>query len=235
MLKNSPLPNVEWRVSKTLVDYDAAHAFMEQRVADIRAGTAAEIVWLLQHPPLYTAGTSARPDDLLDAQRFPVYEAGRGGQYTYHGPGQRVAYIMLDLKHHRSDVRVYVRNLEDLMIRTIAQFAITGERRAGRVGIWVKRNVPGGHSRGDGHSREDKIGAIGVRVRKWVSFHGLALNVAPDLSHFDGIVPCGIAEHGVTSLHDLGVDARLEDVDKVLRQTFETVFERRTVNPPTAR
>ena len=223
MPKNKDLPEVEWRVSNDLVEYEEAHSFMEARVADIRAGAASEIVWLLQHPPLYTAGTSASADDLLDGERFPVFEAGRGGQYTYHGPGQRVAYIMLDLKHHGSDVRAYVQKLEEVMIRTIAAFGVTGERRDGRVGIWVER--PPGN---DHRAKEDKIGAIGVRVRKWVSFHGLALNVDPDLSHFAGIVPCGISEHGVTSLKDLGVDASLEDVDKVLRQTFETVFKRQT-------
>jgi len=223
MLKNNDLPEVEWRVSNDLVEYEDAHSFMETRVADIRAGAASEIVWLLQHPPLYTAGTSASADDLLDGERFPVFEAGRGGQYTYHGPGQRVAYIMVDLKHHGSDVRAYVQKLEELMIRTIAAFGVTGERRDGRVGIWVERAPDNGH-----RGKEDKIGAIGVRVRKWVSFHGLALNVDPDLSHFAGIVPCGISEHGVTSLKDLGVDASLEDVDKVLRQTFETVFQRQT-------
>ena len=220
MFKNNTLPTVEWRISDALVAYEEAHAFMEQRVADIRSGIAAEIVWLLQHPPLYTAGTSASRDDLLDAERFPVFEAGRGGQYTYHGPGQRVAYVMLDLKHHGSDVRAYVRNLEDVMIQTIAAFGVVGERREGRVGIWVAR----------GPGQEDKIGAIGVRVRKWVSFHGLALNVEPDLSHFAGIVPCGIAEHGVTSLQDLGVMATMSDIDKILRRTFETVFGRRTQN-----
>lgn len=223
MPKNKALPEVEWRVSTDLVEYEDAHSFMETRVADIRVGAASEIVWLLQHPPLYTAGTSASADDLLDGERFPVFEAGRGGQYTYHGPGQRVAYIMLDLKHHGSDVRAYVQKLEEVMIRTIAAFGVTGERREGRVGIWVERGQDN-----DQRAKEDKIGAIGVRVRKWVSFHGLALNVDPDLSHFAGIVPCGISEHGVTSLKDLGVDASLEDVDRVLRQTFETVFKRQT-------
>jgi len=223
MPKNKELPEVEWRVSTDLVEYEDAHSFMETRVADIRVGAASEIVWLLQHPPLYTAGTSASADDLLDGERFPVFEAGRGGQYTYHGPGQRVAYIMLDLKHHGSDVRAYVQKLEEVMIRTIAAFGVTGERREGRVGIWVERGQDN-----DQRAKEDKIGAIGVRVRKWVSFHGLALNVDPDLSHFAGIVPCGISEHGVTSLKDLGVDASLEDVDRVLRQTFETVFKRQT-------
>jgi len=218
MFGNKKLPEVEWRVSKGLIEYGDAHSFMERRVGEIRAGTAPEIVWLLQHPPLYTAGTSASPADLLDGDRFPVFEAGRGGQYTYHGPGQRVAYVMLDLKHHGSDVRAYVQKLEEVMIRTIATFGIIGERRDGRVGIWVDR----------GNGREDKIGAIGVRVRKWVSFHGLALNVEPDLSHFAGIVPCGISEHGVTSLKDLGIETTLDEVDDVLRRTFETVFDRRT-------
>lgn len=218
MAENIELPPVEWRVSDTLVEYENAHSFMENRVAAIRMGEAPEQVWLLQHPPLYTAGTSADAADLLDRERFPVFETGRGGQYTYHGPGQRVAYVMLDLKHHGSDVRAYVHDLEELMIRTIAAFGVTGERREGRVGIWV--------ARGDG--KEDKIGAIGVRVRKWVSFHGLALNVAPDLSHFGGIVPCGIQEHGVTSLKNLGIDATLDDVDDVMRRMFENIFTRTT-------
>jgi len=220
MAENKDLPAIEWRTSEALVDYQDAHAFMETRVAAIRDGTAREMVWLLQHPPLYTAGTSANQDDLLDAERFPVFEAGRGGQYTYHGPGQRVAYVMLDLKHHGSDVRAYVQNLEDVMIHTLAAFGITGERREGRIGIWVGRK--GG--------QEDKIGAIGVRVRKWVSFHGLALNVDPDLSHFSGIVPCGISEHGVTSLKDLGIETSMEDVDRTLKQTFEAVFQRQTID-----
>lgn len=220
MAQIKALPDVEWRVSDALVNYGEAHSFMEQRVAAIREGHEREQVWLLQHPPLYTAGTSASSDDLLDADRFPVFETGRGGQYTYHGPGQRVAYVMLDLKNHNSDVRAYVHDLEELMIRTIAAFDITGERREGRVGIWVERK--------DG--REDKIGAIGVRVRKWVSFHGLALNVEPDLDHFGGIVPCGIAEHGVTSLKDLDVESSMADVDRALRQTFEAVFQRQTID-----
>jgi len=218
MAENIELPPVEWRVSDTLVEYEDAHSFMENRVAAIRMGEAPEQVWLLQHPPLYTAGTSADAADLLDRERFPVFETGRGGQYTYHGPGQRVAYVMLDLKHHGSDVRAYVHDLEELMIRTIAEFGVTGERREGRVGIWVAR----------GGGKEDKIGAIGVRVRKWVSFHGLALNVAPDLSHFGGIVPCGIQEHGVTSLKNLGIDATLDDVDDVMRRMFENIFTRTT-------
>ncbi|MBL4615303.1 MAG: lipoyl(octanoyl) transferase LipB [Magnetovibrio sp.] len=220
MAEIKDLPAVEWRISNALVDYDESHLFMEQRVASIREGSEPEQVWLLQHPPLYTAGTSASTDDLLDAERFPVFQAGRGGQYTYHGPGQRVAYVMLDLKNHGSDVRAYVHDLEEVMIRTIATFGITGERRQGRVGIWVEHN----------QGQEDKIGAIGVRVRKWVSFHGLALNVEPDLDHFSGIVPCGIAEHGVTSLKDLAVKASMQDVDLALRQTFEAVFQRQTID-----
>ncbi|MEG3617719.1 lipoyl(octanoyl) transferase LipB [Magnetovibrio sp. PR-2] len=219
MSQNNDLPSVLWRVTDDLQDYETAHDFMESRVQGIRDGSEGEIVWLLQHPPLYTAGTSADAGDLLDSERFPVFETGRGGQYTYHGPGQRVGYFMLDLKNHGSDVRAYVNKLEEVMIRTIAAFGVTGERREGRVGIWVERS----------NGREDKIGAIGVRVRKWVSFHGLALNVEPDLSHFGGIVPCGISEHGVTSLRDLGVKATMDEVDDVLRLTFETVFGRQTV------
>jgi len=220
MAENKALPAVEWCVSEALVDYGEALDFMETRVGEIRDGSKPEIVWLLQHPPLYTAGTSAKANDLLDAERFPVYEAGRGGQYTYHGPGQRVAYVLLDLKHHGSDVRAFVQKLEEVMIRTLAAFDVVGERRDGRVGIWVADPQHIG--------TEAKIGAIGVRVRKWVSFHGLALNVNPDLSHFSSIVPCGISEHGVTSLADLHVEATIGDVDTVLRQTFEAVFKRHT-------
>ena len=191
---------------------------MEHRVQAIRSGTAQDLVWLVEHPPLYTAGTSADTDDLIDPERFPVFDAGRGGQYTYHGPGQRVAYVMMDLKKRNSDIRAYVHDLEEWMILTLQKFDVIGERREGRVGIWVVRS--------DGS--ENKIGAIGVRVRKWVSFHGLALNVNPNLSHFSGIVPCGIAEHGVTSLQDLGVKVTLDEVDYALRETFEAVFERKT-------
>ncbi len=205
---------VEWRVSETPVAYPEAVAFMEQRVEAIRAGTAAEQVWLLEHPPLYTAGTSARDEELLDPDRFPVYRSGRGGQFTYHGPGQRVAYVMLDLKRRGGDLRRYVCDLEAWLIVTLARFGVTGERRAGRVGIWVER--------GDG--REDKIAAIGVRVRHWVAYHGVALNVNPDLGHFQGIVPCGIAEHGVTSLADLGTPASLSEVDAALRAEFDQFF-----------
>lgn len=205
---------MEWRISDHPVPYPEALAFMEQRVAAIRAGTAPECVWLLEHPPLYTAGTSAAPRDLLDPDRFPVYQTGRGGQYTYHGPGQRVAYVMLDLKARGGDVRGYVRNLEEWIIRTLETFQVKGELRDGRVGIWVNR----------GMGREDKIAAIGVRVRQWVTFHGIALNVEPDLSHFGGIVPCGISQHGVTSLWDLGLTPTLEEVDCALMAAWPEVF-----------
>jgi len=199
------------------VDYEAAVAEMDARAAAIRAGVAPELIWLLEHPPLYTAGTSARPDDLLEA-RFPVHRSGRGGQYTYHGPGQRVAYAMLDLDRRGRDIRAYVTGLEAWIIATLARFGVTGERRAGRVGIWVDRG-PGPTGR-----REDKIAAIGVRVRRWVTLHGLAINVAPDLSHFSGIVPCGVTQHGVTSLADLGIDASMAELDAALRATFDEAF-----------
>lgn len=206
-------PAIDWRNGDAPVPYPEAVAFMEARVAAIGAGEAAETVWLLEHPPLYTAGTSADAADLLDAQRFPVYMSGRGGQYTYHGPGQRVAYVMLDLNRRGRDVRVYVRNLEEWLIRTLARFGVTGERRNGRVGIWVAHD-----------GVEEKIAAIGVRIRRWVTFHGVALNVAPDLSHFAGIVPCGIAAHGVTSLKALGVDVSMAEVDAALKASFDEVF-----------
>jgi lipoyl(octanoyl) transferase len=194
---------------------------MEARVAQIRAGTAPELVWLLEHPPLYTGGTSARAADLRDSGRFPVYASGRGGQYTYHGPGQRVAYVMLDLRRRGGDVRAHVCRLEDWIIATLARFNVKGERREGRVGIWVDR---GPHPLGG--RREDKIAAIGVRVRHWIAYHGVALNVDCDLGHFAGIVPCGIAEprYGVTSLLDLGIIATMADVDTALRSTFDEVF-----------
>lgn len=206
-------PTPEWRISAQPVGYLDAVAEMERRVDAIRAGTAPELVWLLEHPPLYTAGTSARPEDLL-TPRFPVHQTGRGGQFTYHGPGQRVAYVMLDLKRRGPDLRRYVRDLEDWLIGSLARFNVVGERRDGRVGIWVSQ--PGG--------REDKIAAIGVRVRRWVTYHGISLNVEPDLSHFDGIVPCGVREHGVTSLVDLGLPVTLHDVDLALRASFDEVF-----------
>ncbi|MFI5033243.1 MAG: lipoyl(octanoyl) transferase LipB [Reyranellales bacterium] len=204
----------EWRISDGPVPYDEALAAMESRVADIRAGRAGELIWLLEHPPLYTAGTSSKPQDLLQPLRLPVHEAGRGGQYTYHGPGQRVAYTMLDLRQRRQDVRRYVADLEDWIIRTLARFNVRGERREGRVGVWVARE--GG--------REDKIAAIGVRIRHWVSFHGISINVEPDLTHYAGIVPCGIAEHGVTSLVDLGLPVTMTDLDMALAETFDEVF-----------
>ncbi|OIR10057.1 octanoyltransferase [mine drainage metagenome] len=214
MFKKNGQAGPEWKISDEQIPYPQALALMEARAAAIRDQGAPECVWLLEHPPLYTAGTSARPEDLLDRQRFPVYQAGRGGQYTYHGPGQRVAYVMLDLKRRGADIRCFVHDLEEWLIRTLERFGVKGERREGRVGIWVAR--PGG--------REDKIAAIGVRVRKWVSFHGVALNVDPDLSHFGGIVPCGIRQHGVTSLWDLGHTPTLEEVDMALQDSFDAVF-----------
>ena len=214
-LISKELGSVDWRFSDSPVGYAEAVAEMEARVAAIRAGTAPELVWLLEHPPLYTAGTSARPSDLLDA-RFPVHATGRGGQHTYHGPGQRVGYVMLDLQRRGSDVRAYVHGLEEWLIAALARFNVKGERRRGRVGIWVDR----------GRGREDKIAAIGVRVRHWVTYHGVALNVDCDLSHFAGIVPCGISapEYGVTSLLDLGITATMPEVDAALRATFDEVF-----------
>ncbi len=205
---------VEWCISDNLVDYTTAVAFMENRVRAISEQHAKECLWLLEHPSLYTAGTSARADDLLSPDRFPVHTTGRGGQYTYHGPGQRVGYVMLNLDRRGRDIRKYITQLEDWMIETLKYFHITGERRPGRIGIWVDR--------GAGH--EDKIAAVGVRIRKWVTFHGVALNLDPDLSHFDGIVPCGIQGHGVTSLHDLGILASRNDLDVAMQQAFFTVF-----------
>src|SRR5262249_29169185 len=212
----------EWRISDGPVPYDEALTVMEARVADIRAGRARELVWLLEHPPLYTARTSAKPQDLLEPLRFPVHRAGRGGQYTYHGPGQRVVYVMLDLRARRHDVRRFVSDLEAWTIRTLARFGVTAERRDGRVGVWGTRpDQPRLAARGGG---EDKIGAIGVRIRHWVSFHGLSINVEPDLSHYAGIVPCGIADRGVTSLVDLGLPVTLADLDVALAATFDEVF-----------
>jgi lipoyl(octanoyl) transferase len=209
---------VEWRISGAPVPYPEAVAAMETRVAAIAAGEAPELVWLLEHPPLYTSGTSGKPADLLDP-RFPMFAAGRGGQLTYHGPGQRVAYVMLDLKQRRPDVRAYVAGLEQWIIRTLATFDVRGERREDRVGVWVSRP-----DKGPGF--EDKIAAIGVRLRRWVSFHGISINVEPDLSHFAAIVPCGVADprYGVTSLSDLGHPVAMTDADIALRQAFEEVF-----------
>jgi lipoyl(octanoyl) transferase len=203
---------VDWKISEAPVAYPDALAHMEARAQAIAEGTAGEQVWLLEHPPIYTAGTSARDTDLIDA-RFPVYRTGRGGQFTYHGPGQRVGYVMLDLKHRKPDVRAYVRDLEQWLIETLAEFNVKGERREGRVGIWVQRGM-----------REDKIAALGVRVKRWVTLHGVALNVEPDLTHFAGIVPCGIRAHGVTSLADLGIPATMADVDVALKKNFRKVF-----------
>lgn len=216
-------PALEWITSDTLVPYDEAVAWMEDRAHAIADGTASEAIWLLEHPPLYTAGTSAKPQDLTDPDRFPVHETRRGGQYTYHGPGQRVAYVMLDLNTRGKDVRAFVQKLEGWVIATLAEFNVTGEIRPGRVGVWVPR--PEKPPLPDGTPREDKVAAIGVRLRKWVSFHGLSINVEPDLSHFDGIVPCGISDQGVTSLVDLGLPVTMEDVDNALKRTFGAAFD----------
>ena len=211
-------PTLEWQVATSAVSYPAALAAMRARAAAIRERHASELVWLLEHPPIYTAGTSAKPSDLADPQRFPTFEAGRGGQWTYHGPGQRTAYLMLDLDkpHGRvrpRDTHAYVEGLEDWLILTLAQFGVLGEKRAGRVGIWVRQA-----------NTDLKIAAIGVRITRWVSWHGVALNVAPTLEHFAGIVPCGIREHGVTSLQALGVSVGMDDVDRALRSCFNTIF-----------
>ena len=215
-------PGPEWIVSPGLVSYEAALEAMAARVAAIAAGQAPEAIWLLEHPPLYTAGTSARPEDLTDPGRFPVHEARRGGQYTYHGPGQRVIYVMLDVGRRGRDVRRFVEQLEAWVIATLDEFNLKGEIREGRVGVWVAR--PDKPPLPDGTPREDKIAAIGIRLRKWISFHGISINVEPDLSHFDGIVPCGITGHGVTSLVDLGLPVTMEDLDVALRRTFGEVF-----------
>ncbi|NOX83059.1 MAG: lipoyl(octanoyl) transferase LipB [Alphaproteobacteria bacterium] len=211
---------VQWAVSSGYVGYEEAVSTMEARAAAIRAGDAPELVWLLEHPPLYTAGTGAKPGDLLAPDRFPVFKASRGGQYTYHGPGQRVAYVMLDLEQRGKDIRRFVFGLEEWIIETLAAFNVRGERREGRVGVWVDRTAPGGQL------REDKIAAIGVRIRRWVSFHGISINVEPELSHFTGITPCGIDEAGlgVTSLVDLGLPATLDDMDAALKSAFEEIF-----------
>jgi lipoyl(octanoyl) transferase len=208
-----PPPQAEWRISPGLTGYPEAVAAMEDRVAAIAGRTAPEEVWLVEHPPLYTAGTSADPADLLAPDRFPVHRTGRGGQYTYHGPGQRIAYVMLDLGRRGPDLRRFVRDLEEWIIRTVGRFGIAAGRREGLVGVWVE--TPLGH---------DKIAAIGIRVRRWVSFHGIALNVDPDISHFSGIVPCGVRGAGVTSLRRLGVAAGMTEVDAVLREEFEALF-----------
>lgn len=213
---------VQWRVGDGLVAYPDALAFMEERAAAIAAGDAPELVWLLEHPPLYTAGTSTNPVDLLTPDRFPVYETGRGGQYTYHGPGQRVAYAMLNLKERGQDVRAFVAGLEQWIIGTLARFHVHGEIRDDRVGVWVER--PEKPRQLNGQPTEDKIAAIGVRVRRWVTFHGISINLNPELEHFSGIVPCGIQQHGVTSFEDLGLTTTMPDLDMALRAEFEIVF-----------
>ena len=208
------IAGLEWQTSAEPVDYETAHAAMEARVASIHDGSQPELLWFLEHPPLYTAGTSARAEDLLEPERFPVHKVGRGGQYTYHGPGQRVVYTMLDLKNRESDVRKFVRDLEAWVIDSLAEFGVSGERREDRVGIWVDLE----------NGQEKKIAAIGIRVRHWIAFHGIAINVNPKLEHFSGIVPCGIVEHGVTSLLDLGIDCTMADVDAILKATFIQKF-----------
>lgn len=214
------MDQIEWQISDALVPYEEAEAVMAARVETIRAGTTPELVWLLEHPPLYTAGTSARSADLIEPNLFPVYRTGRGGQFTYHGPGQRVGYVMLDLQARGADVRAYVRDLEEWLIRTLARFNVKGERRAGRVGIWVREG-----------STENKIAAIGVRIRHWVSFHGVSLNVDPDLTHYRGIVPCGVREHGTTSLAAQGIIASMAEVDAALKAAFAEVFAATVLAP----
>lgn len=213
---------VEWITTPGLIDYREAEQWMEARVAGIAAGTAPEAIWLLEHPPLYTAGTSARIEDLTDPDRFPVYPSKRGGQYTYHGPGQRVIYVMLDVGRRGHDVRRFVQQLEGWVIATLASFGVQGHIREGRVGVWVER--PDKPRSITGALAEDKIAAIGIRLRKWISFHGISINLDPDLGHFSGIVPCGISEHGVTSLRDLGLDTRLADLDAALKLSFASTF-----------
>ena len=214
---------VEWITTDGLTDYEEALALMENRVAGIINGAAAECVWLLEHPPLYTSGTSAKAVDLVDPNRFPVYDARRGGEYTYHGPGQRVVYVMLDVGKRGRDVRKFVKDLEHWIIATLDTFNVKGEIRDGRVGVWVQRHDK--PLQADGSVAEDKIAALGIRLRKWVSFHGLSINVEPDLTHFDGIVPCGIRDHGVTSLVDLGLPVSMADLDVALKSSFEAQFD----------
>ena len=209
----------EWRISSQPVPYSEALAVMEAHVNAMIAGEANELIWCLEHPPLYTAGSSAKVEDLLDPDRFPVFETRRGGQYTYHGPGQRVVYTMLNLKERGRDIRAFVQQLEAWVISVLGEFGVKGEIREGRIGVWVER--PEKPKYPDGTTHEDKIAAIGIRVRKWISFHGLSINIEPDLSHFDGIVPCGVAKHGVTSLVDLGLPVTISDLDAVLKERFD--------------
>lgn len=221
-------PEIEWKFSAEPILYDDAVDFMEKRVDLIAAGRASECIWLLQHPPLYTAGTSARAEDLLTPDRFPVFKSGRGGEYTYHGPGQRIVYVMLDLNKRRKDVRWFVHEIEAWMIDTLSQFGLKAERREGRVGLWIERSFEQSATLGtkseEGTKSEDKIAAIGIRLRRWVSFHGMSLNVAPDLEHYSGIVPCGISQFGVTSLKDLGLTVTMKEVDDVLQSCFSKRF-----------
>ena len=213
-IQTTELGDIEWRISSELINYPEAIDFMENKVNQIHQGGAKEIVWLLEHHSVYTAGSSANKKDLLVSHRFPVFQTGRGGQYTYHGPGQRVVYLMLDLKKRGSDIKAYVRKLEEWLIATLAQFDIIGERREGRVGIWVTNS----------QNREKKIAAIGVRVRRWISFHGVSINVNPALNHYDGIVPCGISKFGITSLHDLKKNISVSEIDRALKKTFYETF-----------
>lgn len=215
-------PPVRWRIAPGLTDYAGAVGFMETEAAAIAEGRADELVWLVEHPPVYTAGTSATDAGIVNRNRFPVFQTGRGGEYTYHGPGQRVVYVLLDLKRRQQDVRAYVASLEALIISTLAEMNVSGERREDRVGVWVRR--PERPRAPDGSIAEDKIAALGIRLRRWVSFHGLAINVSPELEHFSGIVPCGIADHGVTSLEDLGLLVTMPEVDSLLRGAFERIF-----------
>ncbi|MBD8555877.1 lipoyl(octanoyl) transferase LipB [Rhizobium sp. CFBP 8762] len=215
-------PPVEWRIEPGLLPYDEAVQFMAARVDSIARGDAAELIWLVEHPALYTAGTSATEGDLISPSRFPVFKTGRGGEYTYHGPGQRVVYVMLDLKRRKQDVRAFVAALEEVIIAALSEMNLRGERREDRVGVWVSR--PDKPRTPSGDIAEDKIAAIGIRLRRWVSFHGFSLNVDPDLDHFSGIVPCGITDFGVTSLVDLGLPVMMSDVDILIRQAFEVVF-----------
>lgn len=221
---------VEWMITHGLTDYAAAERWMAKRALEIAEKRAPECIWLLEHPPLYTAGTSAKPQDLIDPQRFPVFETRRGGQYTYHGPGQRVVYVLLDVGARGRDVRAFVKQLETWIIGALATLNVIGHIRDGRVGVWVERQEKPRQQAG--HVAEDKIAAIGVRLRKWVSFHGISINVDPDLAHFDGIVPCGISDHGVTSLVDLGLPVTLPDIDLALRSTFAKIFEDELTDVP---
>ena len=212
------MSEVEWIISPGLVEYPDALKVMDERVDLIQKGNAKELVWLLEHPPLYSAGTSAKPQDLLTPNRFPVFKTGRGGQYTYHGPGQRVAYIMLDLNRRRRDIRAFVSSLETWIINTLSKFNIRGERRSDRIGIWVRRTDL------NNYEREDKIGAIGIRIKRWVTLHGISINVSPDLEHFGGIIPCGIGGYGVTSFEDIGHPLEVYDLDVELRTEFDQLF-----------